>query len=179
MHSSLKFFVSQNFRAYEYFERMGLARRIFRRCIELSDSLSVQGEKVGAGREKAAQIRRGESPARCEKLLPCRLADRSRRFTVRKEHSHGLPVRTPIAVFGCVLKVLFFQWNYGRAGRHARCRPHTAAAPIACFLRNTFPKTAPGACDWGCSSLHVGTHWLMWRCDGGGNPKSSQPEDRG
>jgi len=75
MRLSLKFFVSQNFRAYEFFERMGLARRLFRRCIELSDSPSAQGEKVGAGREKAAQIRRGESPARCEKLLPCRLAD--------------------------------------------------------------------------------------------------------
>lgn len=91
MRLSLKSFVSRNSRAYVYFERMGLARRIFRRCIELSDSLSAQGEKVGAGREKAAQIRCGESPATREKLLLCRLADRSRRFTVRKEHSHGFP----------------------------------------------------------------------------------------
>jgi hypothetical protein len=113
MRLSLKFFVSQNFRAYEYFVRSRLARRIFRRCIELSDSLSAQGEKVGAGREKAVQIRAGESPARCEKLLLCRLADRSRRFTVRKEHSHGLPARTPITVFRGLLKMLFFQENYG------------------------------------------------------------------
>src|SRR5580658_3842219 len=98
---------------------------------------------------------------------------------VRKRRCREFSVRTPITAFGFVLKILFFQENYGCAGRFLRCRPHTAAAPIACFLRNTFPKTATGACDWGCSSLHVGTHWLRWRCDGGGNPKSSQPEDRG
>jgi hypothetical protein len=45
MRFSLKFFVSQNFRAYEYFVRTRLARQTFRRCIALSDSLSGQGEK--------------------------------------------------------------------------------------------------------------------------------------
>jgi hypothetical protein len=45
MRLSLKFFVSQNSRAYEYFVRLRLARWIFRRCIELSDLLSAQGEK--------------------------------------------------------------------------------------------------------------------------------------
>ena len=138
----------------------------------------VQRFIVGAARKSGA-IRLGYTQTKREKLLPCWLADGSRRFTARKRHSRGLAVRTPLSIVNRSLKSLLYQENYGQAGRLAPYRPHIVAAPIACFLRNTFPKTAPGACDWGCSSLHVETHWLMWPCDGGGNPKSSQPEDRG
>jgi len=50
---------------------------------------------------------------------------------------------------------------------------HTLAAMAACFLRNTFPKTADRDCESASSSLRGGTRGLMCGCDGGGNPKST------
>jgi hypothetical protein len=58
MRFSLKFFFSQNFHAYEYFVRTRLTRQIFRRRIELSDSLSAQGEKKQR-RFGSANLRQG------------------------------------------------------------------------------------------------------------------------
>jgi hypothetical protein len=57
----------------------------------------------------------------------------------------GLSVRAPIAALNCLRKGLFCNENYERAGFHVIRLSHTAAASIACFLRNTFLKTAAGA----------------------------------
>jgi hypothetical protein len=72
-----------------------------------------------------------------------------------------LSIVAPIAAAAALSKRLFDNEKYGRAGAHIEHRPHIAAAAIACFLRNTFPKTSSAACDSACSSLHVGTRWLM------------------
>jgi hypothetical protein len=44
-------------------------------------------------------------------------------------------------------KPLFYHANYRGSGGCAKARSPSGAAAIACFLRNTFPKTALGACD--------------------------------
>ena len=152
--------------------RTRFAQQMFRRHIEFSDSLSARERNSGADSPRLP-------PTKREKPLFYRLQTNRDGSPCVKGILVGLAVRTPLTAFNLHLKPLFHRQNFWRAGRLARCRPHTAAAPIACFLRNTFPKTAAGACDSGCSSLHVGTHWLRWRCDGGGNPKSTQPDDRG
>jgi hypothetical protein len=73
----------------------------------------------------------------------------------------GLFAMAPIEAVRALYKRLFYKENYWWIGVFVIRLSHTATAPIACFLRNTFPKTAAGGCDSGCSSLHVGTHRLM------------------
>jgi|HubBroStandDraft_3_1064219.scaffolds.fasta_scaffold377102_1 hypothetical protein len=58
MRLSLKFSVGQNFYAYESFVRARLKQQMFRRCVELSDSLSAQDEKKQR-RFASANLRQG------------------------------------------------------------------------------------------------------------------------
>jgi hypothetical protein len=168
----MKFSVGQNFRSHEYFVRTRFAQQMFRRTLN-----SAIHCWRGAGNSSADSPRVFPDTVRkAAALSSWRLIAT---FTLRRRHYRGFPVRASVEAFRRLPKSLFQRENCVGLGWLVQCRPPTAAAPIACFLRNTFPKTAPGACVWGCSSLHVGTPRLRWRCDGGGNPKSSQPEDRG
>jgi hypothetical protein len=77
------------------------------RTADVSTLHQVQRFIVRAAKEKAAQIRLGKSPTRRKMLLLCRLADRSRRFTIGEWHYHWLAVRTPMIALGHLVKLLF------------------------------------------------------------------------